>query len=115
MNAELKVRMLVIRYGGRVGEKIENRTHPVSYTHLDVYKRQKVNWLDYKLYPNEKIFAAIDESQERYYLTPEKYEEYYQKILAANDGVYNASIFVALYEGIAGNYYICLLYTSRCV
>lgn len=68
----------------------------------------KVNWLDYKLYPNEKIFAAIDESQERYYLTPEKYEEYYQKILAANDGVYNASIFVALYEGIAGNYYINL-------
>jgi two-component system response regulator YesN len=27
LNAELKVRMLVIRYGGRVGEKIENRTH----------------------------------------------------------------------------------------
>lgn len=27
LNADLKVRMLVIRYGGRVGEKIENRTH----------------------------------------------------------------------------------------
>ena len=65
---------------------------PVSYTHLDVYKRQPWNWLNSPPTVNQVLGMQWLPRL----LYPEQYD---------ND----------LYKTVAGYFKTCLLYTSRCV
>ena len=66
----------------------------VSYTHLDVYKRQIYGFL---LDPN--VLAAV--------LHKEKYEMYQINVLICWISPLNQAVY--------GKHNLCLLYTSRCV
>ena len=64
-------------------------TRPVSYTHLDVYKRQGVGQLSHRALP-----ASADGDEEAFQETLQAFKSYYAR---------------------HNNDTTCLLYTSRCV
>ncbi|MBD5137156.1 MAG: hypothetical protein HDT39_14580 [Lachnospiraceae bacterium] len=71
----------------------------------------KVNWLDKKLCPREKFLAVLDAAEDKYYISPEKYQEYVNILKAkSNDVDYDLPIFMAIYEGVTD--YIDLAYLT---
>ena len=90
---------------------------PVSYTHLDVYKRQEFNYarealelgsFNYALKPVSYTHLDVYKRQ------PSKfgYKDLCQLWKAEN---FDPEGLMDLYYKAGARYFICLLYTSRCV
>lgn len=73
----------------------------------------KVNWLAKKYCPKEKITALYKDKDDRYYLSEQKYNDYVKLISNYIDGAYDLSIFMAIYEGIAGEQYSNLIHLVK--
>ena len=79
------------RLGGMVEQILSLSLETLSYTHLDVYKRQRVAFIDDALYYSDGVVARVENGK---------------KIIRKGDFILreNDNLFVP-----------CLLYTSRCV
>lgn len=71
----------------------------------------KINWLDKKYCPRDKFAAVLDAAEDKYYISPQKYQEYVNRIRTkAYDPDYDLPIFMALYEGVTD--YMDLVYLT---
>ena len=84
---------------------------PVSYTHLDVYKRQEMTTRLYLIAALPVALAHATPTQARrvhaYYIAGIKQPE-----ISRIEGVHSSKVSVSIRRGLRN---ICLLYTSRCV
>ena len=78
------------------------RRNPVSYTHLDVYKRQ-VFAAELFLIKKKSLLFLTDDKEEALYITDEL-----EDLLGKENVLYFPPTHLEPYQ-------ICLLYTSRCV
>lgn len=61
----------------------------------------KINWLSRACCPKEKFAAVLDAAEDKYYISPQKYQSYVECIRAeASDPDYDLPIFMACYEGV---------------
>lgn len=63
----------------------------------------KVNWLDKKFCPRDKFDAVLQDIEDKYYISPQKYREYVNKLKLSPhsyDPDYDLPIFMGMYEGI---------------
>ena len=88
------------RRGVRLIESFEQDSKPVSYTHLDVYKSQG-RWLS-TLRAEGRVAGEFEADD----VAP---------IYASWDLGLSDFMAIWLWQVIGGKYYVCLLYTSRCV
>lgn len=63
------------------------------------------NYFDKRLMSNKDIKALFNVKNDRYYITPETYNEYCHKIKEYYNGDYVISMFMAVYESLAGRNY----------
>lgn len=60
------------------------------------------NWISPKVVPNKSLKEIYLKAKEDLYISPETYDRYIDKLLKSNYGVYIASVFACIYEGISG-------------
>lgn len=63
----------------------------------------KVNWLDKKHCPRDKFLAVLDAAEDKYYISPQKYQEYLNLMKTSSnsyDPDYDVPVFMAIYEGV---------------
>lgn len=71
----------------------------------------KINWLDKKYCPRDKFMAVLDAAEDKYYISPQKYQEYKNLIKSKSyDADYDLPIFMAIYEGVTD--YMDLVYLT---
>ena len=97
----------------------------VSYTHLDVYKRQEVaRFIEHLKYARiigaDMVGTETGRLSSDFRVTPETYsEDGYQLLLKSMREIVSAAEKLGVIVGVEGVFdhtlYSCLLYTSRCV
>ena len=60
----------------------------------------KINGLDKKNCPRDKFLAVLDAAEDKYYISPSTYQEYVKILDGSPNADYDASIFMAIYEGV---------------
>lgn len=60
------------------------------------------NWISTKVVPNKELKDIFLSAKEEFYITRELYERYLSQLMESGYGVYIASFFASIYEGIAG-------------
>lgn len=63
----------------------------------------KTNYLDKKITPTKELTKMIGDTDPRYYISEEKYNEYKQTLRSTENGIYLTAILCCCYEGIIGN------------
>ena len=104
------------------------QSRPVSYTHLDVYKRQAVKYPDVCTYPRVEVpsFEEVSASKEAYaranMVGYQEHDAVVGRAILQKHGrqflLVNPPAFPLTTEEmdrVAELPYVCLLYTSRCV
>lgn len=65
-----------------------------------------MNWISTKVLPNQKLREISVDNKKEFYISPGDYEKMRKQLEQSGYGIYIASFFSAIYEGIAGsNYY----------
>lgn len=95
---------------GRTFEVTNNYRNVIS-KYLDFCKIKsltKNNWISIKIISREQLRELYNKKVHEYYLSPEHYERYKEILLEQDNGLYMASIFASIYEGLSGTLLINL-------
>lgn len=92
----------LIRYDGyRTFE--DKRRQLSNYVEWCVIKGYAAfNWISVKVVPNRELKDIFLAAKEEFYISAELYTQYLERLLDSGYGVYIASVFVSIYEGISG-------------
>ena len=104
------------KYGGNANAFTSFNITAVSYTHLDVYKRQAAPIVTEESIDKDKVFKAAryDKGTADYIncpMTKEEYTAFYNELITAETAPLKEFENQKVFEGCMP----CLLYTSRCV
>ncbi|WP_049727652.1 phage lytic cycle repressor MrpR family protein [Dorea sp. D27] len=103
----------LIRYDGfRTFE--DKRRQLSNYVEWCVIKGYAAfNWISLKVVPNKELKEIFLAAKEEFYISKERYRQYVDRLMDSGYGVYIASAFASIYEGISGKGFYNMVYLRR--